>query len=68
MMEHITQSIWLAQGGAEDWTNLLFIVVMAILWLVAGLIKAISKKRPQQEQSEPKGSPGQRPQPGESWQ
>lgn len=67
MMEHITQSILLVQG-AEDWANLLFIVIMAVLWLVAGLIKAVSKKRSPQEQSKPQGALGQRPRPGESWQ
>lgn len=69
MMEHLTQFSLLAQGAdTGDWTNLLFIAVMAILWLVAALIKAISKKQPQQEQSKPQGSLGQRPRPGESWQ
>lgn len=67
MMEPITQSILLAQERGGDWANLLFIVIMAILWLVAGLIKAMSKKRPPQEESKPQGSLAQRPRPSESW-
>jgi hypothetical protein len=67
-MEPITQFILLAGGvGAEDWANILVIAVMAILWLVAGLIRTISKKGPQQEQPEPEGSTGQPRRPGESW-
>ncbi len=61
--------VFLGQGlGAEDWVNLLFIVVMAVLWLVAGLVKAMGKKRSQQEPPELDGLGGQRPQAGESWQ
>lgn len=67
MMEPITQSILLAQERGGDWANLLFIVIMAILWLVAGLIKAMSKKRPPQAESKPQGSLAQRPRPSESW-
>jgi len=60
---------WLARGlGAEDWLNLLFIVVMAVLWLVAGLVKAMGKKRSQQAPPELDGLGGQRRPPGESWQ
>jgi cell division protein FtsN len=69
MMEQITQSILMARGiGGEDWANLLFIVVMAVLWLAAGLIKMIAKKGSPPEQSKPEDSPGQPPRPKETWQ
>jgi cell division protein FtsN len=69
MMEQITQSLLMARGiGGEDWTNLLFIVVMAVLWLAAGLIKMIAKKGSPPEQSKPEDSPGQPPRPRETWQ
>jgi len=68
MMEPITQFILLAGGvGTENWANILVIAVMAILWLVAGLVRMIGKKGPQQEQPEPEGSTGQPRRPGESW-
>ncbi len=54
--------------GSEDWANLLFVVVMAVLWLVAGLAKTMSKKKSQQASPELDGLGGQRPQAGESWQ
>ena len=68
-MEHMTQFILLARrGDSEDWVNILIIVVMAVLWLVAGLIKTMGKKSPQQEQPEAEGSAGPQRRPGESWQ
>lgn len=59
----------LAQSrGFEDWANILFILVMAVLWLLAGLIKTISKKRPAQGAPESEGSLGQQRRRAESWQ
>jgi hypothetical protein len=59
----------LAQGsGFEDWANILFIVVMVVLWLLAGLVKAIGKKGAQQKQPAQETSAGQQRRPGESWQ
>jgi hypothetical protein len=58
----------LAQEGLGDWANILFILVMAILWLLAGLIKAISKKGPRREPPASEGSPGQQQRRTESWQ
>jgi hypothetical protein len=66
-MVHVTQFILLARrGDSEDWVNILVIGVMAVLWLVAALIKSLSKKAAQQEQAE--GSTGQPRRPGETWQ
>jgi hypothetical protein len=69
LKELLTQFGPLAQSlGSEDWANLLFIVVMAALWLVAGLVKALGKKKSQQEPRELNGLEGQRPSAGEGWQ
>lgn len=54
--------------GGDDMANLLFIVVMAVLWLVAGLVKAMAKKKSQQEPPELDGLGGQRRPQGETWQ
>ncbi|MFC1738094.1 hypothetical protein ACFL1G_03480 [Planctomycetota bacterium] len=39
-----------------EWGNILFVVILAIFWVVGGIIKAVSQKRQQQEQqqSQPK--------------
>lgn len=65
----LTQFGLLTQGrGFDDWANILFIVVMVVLWLLAGLVKTISKKGPPQEQQDREGATGQRRRPGETWQ
>ncbi len=59
----------LAQGkGFDDWANILFVAVMAVLWLLGALIKTISKKGASPEQAEREDSPKKRPGPGETWQ
>ena len=59
----------LARGpNLENWTDLLVVVVMAVLWLAAGLVKAISKKKSgQQDEQAGMARQQQRP-PRESWQ
>jgi hypothetical protein len=65
-MEYAAQFDMLAQGsGIEEWVNILFIAIMAILWLVGGLLKAASKRKPQQK---PGGLATGSPQQQESWQ
>lgn len=58
----------LAQEGLGDWANILFILAMAILWLLAGLVKTIGKKGPAQRSPESEGSPGRQGRQAESWQ
>ncbi len=59
----------LAQGtGFEDWANILFILVMAVLWLVGALIKTISKKTSPPAQAQQEGSPKEQRKTGETWQ
>ncbi len=41
----------------ESWTNILFIVVIGIFWVVGGILKAKANKSKQQEQEQP----GRRP-------
>ena len=68
-MEFPAQFGLLAQGtGFEDWANILFVVVMAVLWLFGALIKTISKKGSPREQAEQEDSSKERRRPGESWQ
>jgi hypothetical protein len=52
----------------DDWANILFIVIVAILWLLGGLIKAIGGKKPPQTQAEPGAASKDRRRPGETWQ
>jgi hypothetical protein len=59
----------LAQGtGFEDWANILFVAVMAVLWLLGALIKTVSKKGSPRQQAEQEDAPKERRLPGESWQ
>ena len=37
----------------ESWTNILFIVVIGIFWIVGGILKAKANKSKQQEQEQP---------------
>jgi hypothetical protein len=65
MNDAMAQLGLLAQGSDfEGWANILFVVVMAILWLLGALVKTISKKGPSPK---PEGSPSPR-RPQESWQ
>jgi hypothetical protein len=64
----IAQLGLLAQGsGLDNWTDLLIIVVMAVLWLGGALAKALSAKRSTQRngQADPTG---QSSRPRQSWQ
>ncbi len=59
----------LAQGtNLEDWGQILFVVVMAVLWLLGALVKAISKKSSPPARAEQEGSPRERRRTGETWQ
>ncbi len=59
----------LAQGTSfDDWANILFILVMAVLWLLGALVKAISKKSSPPAQAQHEGSPKERRKTGETWQ
>lgn len=53
MLDSFAQSGYLAQGDAEEWINILFIVVVAVFWAVGGLVKAAGAK---------KNAPNKRPQ------
>ncbi len=68
MLDWMAQSQYLAQGDAEEWINILFIVAVAVFWAIGGLIKAAGakKKRPQ-KQPEDRRPPSDR-QKQESWQ
>jgi hypothetical protein len=45
MLDWILQSQLLAQNDGEEWINILFIVVLAVFWLVGGLVKAAGARR-----------------------
>ncbi len=58
----------LAQGtGFEDWANILFVAVMAGLWLLGALIKTVSKKGTP-EQAGQEDASKERRRPRETWQ
>jgi len=45
MQDILTQLILAGSGDdAEGWMNILFVVVLAVFWIVSGIIKATSKK------------------------
>jgi hypothetical protein len=56
------------RGNFDDWANILFVAVMALLWLVGSVVKAVSKKTPPREQPGQENAPKVRRLPGESWQ
>ncbi len=61
----------LAQDDASEWINILFMVVLAVLWLVGGLVKAAgANRRNQQHQRKQAERSSQRPASGrrrENW-
>jgi hypothetical protein len=66
MQDILAQSGFLAQrGDFEGWANILFLVVVAILWLFGALAKTLGKKRPQSDQEGPAGAQRR---PAQSWQ
>jgi hypothetical protein len=68
-MEYLAQCGVLARGSDfDDWANILFIAIVAILWLVGGLIKAISGKKSQRTPPAREETAKDRRQAGESWQ
>ncbi len=57
----VTEPIWqfrlLAQGGdAEGWMNILFIVVVAVIWAIGGIVKAAGAGRKNRQQQEGRSS------------
>lgn len=46
----------------EGWMNLLFVIVVAVFWVLGGILKAKSKKPQQQQHTGPPKRPVQRPQ------
>ena len=45
MQDFFTQFILAGSGeDVEGWMNILFVVVLAVFWIVSGIIKATSKK------------------------
>ena len=69
MIESSVQFGLLAQGsGFEDWANILFLLVVAVLWLLGALVKAPGRKTPQKTSSEVEGASRDLRQPGETWQ
>jgi hypothetical protein len=58
-----------AQGtGFEDWANILFVALLAVLWLLGALAKTISRKSSPPKPSDQEDAPKVRRLPGESWQ
>ncbi len=52
MQDILTQLILAGSGDdAEGWMNVLFVIVLAVFWIVSGIIKATSKK-PQDKQEQ----------------
>ncbi len=51
----------------EDWIDILFIAVVALLWLVGGLVKAMGRKGPAR-QKQPEGLAREQRRPRETWQ
>ena len=57
-LEHATRfSELLAQNDASEWMNILFMVVLAVFWLVGGLVKAAGANRRNQQRKKKEASP-----------
>jgi len=65
MMDILTQLRMPAQGDGEGFANLLFIIVVLVLWAVGGLIRATRKGAAQRQGT---GAAGGAPRQGETWQ
>lgn len=49
----VAQVVWAGPGDeTEGWMNILFVIILAVFWVVSGIIKATSKK-PQERQKQP---------------
>ncbi len=69
MTEFLAQFGPLAQGsGFEDWANILFLVVVAALWLLGALVKAIGGRKSTQTQPDQERTLTERRQSGGTWQ
>jgi hypothetical protein len=69
MSDIMAQLGFLAQSSDfEGWANLVFIAIMAVLWLVAGLAKTMGGKRSGSAPSASKEPADPRRRPGETWQ
>lgn len=60
-------AVWAQGSGMEDWIDILFIAVMALLWLVGGLVKAMGRKG-SARQKQPEGLAREQRRPRETWQ
>ncbi len=58
-MSNLLAQTVLAQRGTDGWTNILFVVVMAAIWIVGGIIKATKAKSGDKQQ--PSRLPSRKP-------
>ena len=51
----LAQLILAGQGGddAKGWMNILFVVVLAVFWIISGIVKATSKKPQERQKQQP---------------
>ena len=64
MNDILAQTVLAARKGKfEDWVNILFVLGLAIFWVLGGIIKArtAGKRKLEQEQEQPPGKPARRP-------
>jgi len=69
LSEFLAQLGPLARGSDFDgWANILFLAIVAVFWLVGGLIKAMGGKKQQRTPPAPADAAQDRRRPGETWQ
>lgn len=60
MSNFLAQTIVAASDDAQKWMNVMFVVVLALFWLVGGILKARANKRGTQNEQSPQ-RPARRP-------
>ena len=62
-MDYLLAHIILASRGddVEGWMNILFVVVLAVFWAVAGIFKARARKPQSEDEQESSGKPARPP-------
>jgi hypothetical protein len=63
-MNHLLAQMTLASRGddVDGWMNILFVVILAVFWAVAGIVKAKARKSQPEDEDESAGQPARRPQ------
>jgi hypothetical protein len=68
MFDWIVPLYILAQRNGEEWVNILFIVVVAVFWLIGGLVKAAGGRKSAPQRCRPDRPSGAHAEKRDTWQ